>query len=613
MISSHSCHMRISSRHYGCLLMAVFLLLRWIPVPVHGAVPESFTVRTLIGDTVVHEMVYRDDQLKEMTQSRQVYSGIDEEGLPCTIAAEGILLTDLAAEQGVKLEEIESIRINGNNQWTRSMIRNYLYGVNRSCYPHLSEAWKLEHPESAEDGMVPQTELTTEQIQELRGSDAIETAPLLALRTCSTELNDVPDWESLSAIEGYRFCFGQMNPSDGVYMMYGYNLQSLEIKVSANGDYAEQNDMQNADTNKPMVSGGADSAGSKDVAGPYENPFTGEISDQLPDELAVQVGYFGTGYETVKTFSFEELASMPLIRQAYSTVTGEKKRGIVTALGVRLVDIITASGIDIESVEKIAFCRTPNDEAAEVTLTKAWLLDMNRYYYPNLTASWNYTTGGKGAASSAVRTDTILAIKDHWDPDSTVPDFFNLVGTHRFHLVYGQTTARSNNVDKSMMWIGSIRLQLEGSPPQDNSAPEDGEKSTRISEQKSSGGNTSGSGRIASAGSTAAGSGIGRTGSAGSSDTVQSSGSKNTSDLSTGNPAASSEDDPAELSLPEDSLEQINTSGKHVYEISNSSGPDPSMVSNTQHNWLIAVGLAVTFLAGGGASVLGFRRRMKRS
>ena len=34
-----------------------------------------------------------------MKQTRQIYSGINEEGYPCAIAAEGILLSDLAKTQ----------------------------------------------------------------------------------------------------------------------------------------------------------------------------------------------------------------------------------------------------------------------------------------------------------------------------------------------------------------------------------------------------------------------------------------------------------------------------------------------------------------------------------
>ena len=50
---------------------------------------------------------------------------------------------------------------------------------------------------------------------------------------------------------------------------------------------------------------------------------------------------------------------MPLTRQAYSSVSSDGTNGILTAMGVRLVDLITASGIDIDSVEKIGFTKAP--------------------------------------------------------------------------------------------------------------------------------------------------------------------------------------------------------------------------------------------------------------
>ncbi len=91
--------------------------------------PEGFTVRLKIGDKVVSEKIYTDAQLRAMKQTRQVYSGINEDEYPCATAAEGILLSDLAEAQGVDPSEIESVSIYGAGKWTRNMTNNYLYGV----------------------------------------------------------------------------------------------------------------------------------------------------------------------------------------------------------------------------------------------------------------------------------------------------------------------------------------------------------------------------------------------------------------------------------------------------------------------------------------------------
>ena len=110
--------------------------------------------------------------------------------------------------------------------------------------------------------------------EEYRYQDAVKVTPMLALRSSNSQLAEEPSWSSLSSLEGYRFCFGQMNPSDGSYLMYGYNLTALDIKVTAAGEFAASVGLQDTTGKKVMVSGGADSPGNAEVEGPYENPFT---------------------------------------------------------------------------------------------------------------------------------------------------------------------------------------------------------------------------------------------------------------------------------------------------------------------------------------------------
>ena len=600
----------------------------------HASVPEGFTVRLKIGDKIVSEKTYTDSQLRAMKQTRQIYSGINEEGYPCAIAAEGILLNDLAKTQGVDPSEIESISIHGAGNWTRNMTNNYLYGVKRYRYPHLSEAYRIENGmESLESGKnqgsSPETknqspsagqnagasgsgadsdgsgrtdaadspdqqgqsgntagdsgskgESDTNPV-ELKKKNPESVAPMLALRSNASQLRDDVSYSSLSAIEGYRFCFGQLNPSDGSYLMYGYNLQAIDIKVTAAGEFAEKMGMKDTEGNKKMTSGGADSAGRAEVEGPYTDPFTGAVTDHLPDELTVQVGYFGTEYYTIKKFTFDEIASMPLTRQAYSSVSSDGTNGILTAMGVRLVDLITASGIDMDSVEKIGFYQGAEEGCPGVTASKAYLIDMNRYYYPNLTAAWNYTTGGKGAARSAVRVDTVIALKDYWDEKSTVPDFFRMDGTHRYHLVYGQTSVKSNNLDKSLLWIDTIKVQLYGSPSDENWVDEY-------------------LGKVVGSGE-GNGAGIGGSG-------AGSSASESEPDGTSGEAA---ETEPEKFKKNDNSLEKIDAAGKHVYEIAGGSVSYSLGSERKDYRIYIAAIFGAAFLLGGGASFYAYRRRMR--
>ncbi len=612
-------------RHISLLLTAALAtggIAATIPPDSYAAVPDTFTVRLKIGDTVVSEKSYTDQQLRAMKQTRQMYSGIDEEGLPCTIAAEGILLSELVESQGADASEIESVSIYGKDDWTRNMTNSYLYGVERFRYPHISEAYRIENGMETEEnggeetssggsedvsdpsGNTEDTETqdqssvqtqvaaksgeaasvqlkttgATTDASALKEQDPQSTSPMLALRSTVSQLQDEVSWSALSTAEGYRFCFGQLNPTDGCYLMYGYNLQGIDIKISAAGEFAEKMGMQDTEGKKKMTSGGADSAGSADVEGPYTNPFTGETVDHLPNELTVQVGYFGTEYYTVKKFTFEEIASMPLIRQAYSSVGSDGTNGIMTALGVRLVDLITAAGIDVDSVEKIGFYQGSEESSPGVTASKAYLIDMNRYYYPNLTAAWNYTTGGKGTARSAVRVDTLIALKDYWDEKSTVPDFYRLDGTHRYHLVYGQTSAKSNNLDKSMMWIDTIKIQLYGSPSDENWM--DAYLGKVLGTGDGNGTGTGGGGTGSSA-----------------SESEQSA-------------EQSTQTEKQEFDTSDSPLEKVSTAGKHVYEIAGGSVSYSLGSERNDYRLYIAAAFALVFLSGAGISFLAYRRRM---
>ncbi len=633
-------HHSAAAKHLNAVLAATLLLSGLYfgaADSSYASVPKEFTVRVKIGDTIVSEKTYSDTELRGMKQIRQTYSGIDEDGLPCIVGAEGVALTDLVQAQGVDIKEVESISIYGSGNWLRNMAYDYLYGVSRSFYPHLCEAYRIKNGMSGdrnggvekdpsgsdsesgpEDGSVNNGNDETNEADEINGvnsdsggkndssvgisaasagnaggvgkpsvdpdiyksQDGVSVVPMLALRSNTQVLEDEISWSSLSAIEGYRFCFGQMNPSDGAYLMYGYNLQAIDIKVSAAGEYAKEKGMQDLTGKKVKTPGGADSVGSADVAGPYTNPFTGETVDQLPDELEIQIGYFGTDYYTIKRFTFDDIAAMPQMRQAYSVVSKDGTNGILTAMGVRLVDVITAAGVDVSSVSKIGFFRGNQEGASGISASKSWLLDMNRYYYPNLTAAFHYTTGGKGAARSAVRTDTLIALKDYWDEMSSVPDFFRLNGTHRYHLVYGQTSAKSDNLEKSIMWISTIKIQLEGAPSSDDWLEEYLGKVIGSGEGDGTGnGNGSGSAVYG-----------------GTKDSAK---------------AAAAQTEETDIGAQGGILEKIDAREKHVYELSGGSVSWNLGSERKDYRMYIAAVFGASLLFGACVNYICYRRRVK--
>lgn len=611
----------------------------------YAGVPKSFMIRVLVGETVVSEKAYTDAELRQLTQTRQTFSGIDEEGLPCTVSAEGVLLTDYVVSQGITEGEISRVTIYAPDKWQRSFIHNYLYGVKRYRYPNMAEAWRIENGEAAEepadngensgsngssesgdsndqngqneDGGHENGDTGTgasgggsenqepEQSRSgggavsaqsvhgasaevdaaaLRKSGATQVYPMLALRSFTSEVNDSERYDALGASEGYRFCFGQLNPSDGAYMMYGYNLTGMDITVSATGDFARSVGLEDKTGLKTRTPGGADSAGSVNVEGPYEDKLTGESVSKLPDGLTIQIGYFGTDYYTIKRFSFDELAAMPLIRQVYSGRSASGKTGTLTALGVRLVDVVTAAGVDIGSVEKFGFYRedasVQDITSAGVTASSSWLIDMNRYYYPNMTNVIDFTTGKSGAALNSVRTDTLIALKDYWDEGSDVPDFFKMDGTRRFRLVYGQSTPRSDNLSKSAPWIGTIRIQLYGSPSDENWLDDYIGKTFGDGSGSGTGGGTGGGAVMGDSAQQSAG------GSTVKNEPVSDSGRSD--------------------------LERVNTNGKNVYEISAGTVSFSLDDKKNDHRRLIAAAALLMLTTGACAGAVSYRRKIFR-
>ena len=154
-------------------------------------------------------------------------------------------------------------------------------------------------------------------------------------------------------------------------------------------------------------------------------------------------------------------------------------------------------------------------------------------------------------------------------------------GTHRYHLVYGQTSVKSNNLDKSLLWIDTIKVQLYGSPSDENWMDEY-------------------LGKVVGSGE-GNGAGIGGSG-------VGSSASESEPDGTSGEAA---ETEPEKFKKNDNSLEKIDAAGKHVYEIAGGSVSYSLGSERQDYRIYIAAIFGAAFLLGGGASFYAYRRRMR--
>ncbi|MDD4509893.1 MAG: hypothetical protein PHY23_03135 [Oscillospiraceae bacterium] len=404
----------------------------------------KLTVRT--GTELVFEKNLSLETLQAMTQRQQIYTSVNGDRKPEVTLAEGILLSDLIAITGADEADITNLRFFYRDGMDSSFSKVFLLDRTRYRYPRLFDAW----------------DTTAGKPGSGAAAGAVPVEPLLALRSY-TKGSATEDWTRLSDRMGFRICYGQLAPNDVCSTLYGDHIVKMELVLKPSSTYGKDPSELVSPTPYDPTRG--------DATGSGTSSQTGETIGKLPETLTLRVGYFGTEQVTRKEFTLAELRSLPLVKQAYTVPDGANLT-METAVGVRLRDLLKAAGIDEGSVDSFTFCYTKGGKPAKLTLPKAFLLDIPRYYYPNLPRNWG--AGGlpkPGAAVGAIQVDTILALKDDWSEGATAPDFYSVKSNHRFRLVFGQTGARVATAPSLVFWINTIEVQLVGSPADSPGSP----------------------------------------------------------------------------------------------------------------------------------------------
>ena len=194
------------------------------------------------------------------------------------------------------------------------------------------------------------------------------------------------------------------------------------------------------------------------------DPF--HTSDQS-NTLTIKVGYYGGPYYEKKVYSLADLEAMSQYQQAYTYIDAMPAVVIDSAVGVKLIDIMENAGVDVNSIQGFNFYCTDVTVGYYKSITKPFLLDTARYYYPNLPSHWDNETLSSipGAVYGAERVETMLTLSDNWKRFAVAPDFSVLDTSTRFRLMLGQTDASTSNADMSAKWVHAIEVTLGGTPP----------------------------------------------------------------------------------------------------------------------------------------------------
>jgi hypothetical protein len=429
-------------------------------------------IRVKQGETVLQEKKLYLDNLEGMTLTRQIYTSLDADDTPQLILAEGIPLADLLKTMNVQLEDVQTFHIYSSEGWDRGLTKKFLFDVPRFAYPEILSAQANDQQSASDKALKEETGPKTDQagikddkviVNAFTDNEPMPVQPMLTFR-CNEELMGTTiDWGKLGSNFGIRICYGQINKADVCSSLYGTHINQLEINVKPSIQNSENPNGSNA-----KLTGGSDDSSKDEVIGSVKDPDSGKQIDNVPTALTIKAGYFGQEYTILKTFTLAELKSLPQIKQAYTLIDG-KSVVVETAVGVRLVDLMAAAGVDTNSVQVFHFYSRDNGGDRGVSLTKTYLLDTPRYFYPRLAYSWN-SGPTAGAARGAIRVNTIVALKDYWKKSTTVPDFYPVNGNNRFRLVLGQTNTTTETASRSLQWIHTIEVQISGGTVEGNGA-----------------------------------------------------------------------------------------------------------------------------------------------
>jgi hypothetical protein len=150
---------------------------------------------------------------------------------------------------------------------------------------------------------------------------------------------------------------------------------------------------------------------------------------------------------TAATLSIADLQALPQVRYLYSTIDNSTTVVLYAAEGVLLTDILTAAGVDLADVYKFTFTATDNYTR---TLTRQYLLDTQRYYYPNLPDNFS-TIGG-------TEVPPILALRSASTEDGSLPSYDLMDDYYSARLFFGQTETDLCINQHFVKWTSNIEV-----------------------------------------------------------------------------------------------------------------------------------------------------------
>ena len=196
------------------------------------------------------------------------------------------------------------------------------------------------------------------------------------------------------------------------------------------------------------------------------------------DQLTVKVVYEKDGVADLKaktvvkekTFDIPYLEALGTQTITYTAKGSGGVNGFITftGRGPYLAAILRETGLDLQGIKEIRFGTADNYQDA---VSWAWLVDTDRYYFPNLDVN---------SEAAKIQVAPIIAIESAKATDDNPADpNYDLTGDRRFLLLFGSKPGNQSISHFQVYNIHTLYVVLEGAPPieggGDEPGPDDGQ------------------------------------------------------------------------------------------------------------------------------------------
>jgi len=204
-------------------------------------------------------------------------------------------------------------------------------------------------------------------------------------------------------------------------------------------------------------------------------------ADSVTDTIGIYVGYYGWPEEDYKekvTYHWTELddwvgGALDTRETVYSYYSGSRTY-LVAARGFSIRDLLYYAGIDFWSIASIDFFTKDHANGAYRSFSRYSLLDMPRYYFPNLAANEEtgeiYAFDGDDIWNGATTVEAMLALEDYTEWDTVGCEFEQrydpalLSPNCRFHLFFGQADPSEASTSSAAKYCYKILITFAGTP-----------------------------------------------------------------------------------------------------------------------------------------------------